>query len=125
MSEAPELTEAEAFAAEHALGVLGSAERRQAEARMAADPAFAAQVEAWRDRLVPMADTLVAVSPPHALWLRIERSLGANDNTASAKGLRLWRGATVGSLTLAAASMAAAVLLTNRPPVVIHPPPPG
>ena len=125
MSEAPELTETEAFAAEHVLGVLTSAERRQAEARMAVDGDFAAQVGAWRERLEPMTDNLTAIPAPHALWLRIERSLGANDNTVSATGLRFWRGATASSLTLAAASIAAAVMLANRAPVVIHPPPPG
>lgn len=125
MSEAPELSESEAFAAEHALGVLSSDERRQAETRMAAEPVFAAQVEVWRERLTPMADDLLAVPAPHALWLRIERSLGANDNAAAVRGLRFWRGATAGSLTLAAASIAAAVLLGNRPPMVIQPPPPG
>jgi anti-sigma-K factor RskA len=125
MSEAPELSESEAFAAEHALGVLTSNERRQAETRMAAEPAFAAEVEAWRERLAPMADTAEAIPAPHDLWLRIERSLGANDNTAVVRGLRFWRGATAGSLTLAAASIAAAVMLGNRPPVTLAPPPPG
>jgi anti-sigma-K factor RskA len=125
MSETPELTEAEAFAAEHALGVLGSSERRRAEARMATEPAFAAQVEAWRERLIPMAETLVAIPAPHSLWQRIERSLGANDNDAAMKGLRFWRGATAGSLMLAAAGLAAAVMLANQPPVVIRPPAAG
>jgi anti-sigma-K factor RskA len=125
MSEAPELTETEAFAAEHALGILSSDERRQAETRMASEPVFAAQVEAWRERLTPMTEALAEVPAPHALWLRIERSLGANDNTVPARGLRFWRGATAGSLTLAAASLAAAVMLGNRPPVTLIPPPPG
>ncbi|THD64104.1 anti-sigma factor [Phenylobacterium sp.] len=123
MSEAPELSDSEAFAAEHALGVLSSAERRQAEARMAAEPAFAAEVEAWRERLNPIADTLPSIPAPHALWLRIERSLGANDNAVAVRGLRFWRGATAGSLTLAAASIAAAVMLANRAPVVVQAPP--
>ena len=39
MSEAPDLTEDEAFAAEHALGVLNARERADAEARMARDEA--------------------------------------------------------------------------------------
>jgi len=115
MSEAPELSEAEAFAAEHALGVLSSAERRQAEERMATDPAFAAEVEAWRERLMPMAETVVGIAAPQALWLRIERSLGANDNVQTGRGVRFWRGATAGSLTLAAASLAMAVMLANQP----------
>jgi anti-sigma-K factor RskA len=125
MSEAPELTDTEAFAAEHALGILSSDERRQAETRMASEPVFAAQVEAWRERLAPMAEVMTEVPAPHELWLRIERSLGANDNTVVERGLRFWRGATAGSLTLAAASIAAAVMLGNRPPVTIVPPPPG
>ncbi len=124
MSEAPELTDTEAFAAEHALGILNSDERRQAETRMASEPVFAAQVEAWRERLAPMAGTMVDVPAPHDLWLRIERSLGANDNTVAERGLRFWRGATAGSLTLAAASIAAAVMLGNRPPTTVATPPP-
>lgn len=115
MSEAPELSEIEALAAEHALGVLTSAERREAEARMASDPAFAAEVEAWRARLMPMAENVAGIAAPLALWLRIERSLGANDNVETSRGLRFWRGTAAGSLTLAAASVAVAVMLANQP----------
>lgn len=122
MSEAPELSESEAFAAEHALGVLTSAERRQAEARMASEPAFAALVEEWRERLSPMTQGLAAIAAPQKLWLRIERSLGANDNAPIQRAVRFWRGATAGSLTLAAASIAAAVMLANRAPVVVQGP---
>lgn len=125
MSEAPELSEAEAFAAEHALGVLNSAERRQAEQRMAVEPAFAALVEAWRERLAPMGQRLAEVSPPVDLWQRVLRALPANDNAAAVRGLRFWRGATAGAMTLAAASIAVAVSLGMRPPVQIQPPAPG
>ncbi len=125
MSEAPELTEAEALAAEHALGVLTSVERRQAEQRMATEPAFAAEVEAWRERLAPMAEGMREVPAPVDLWQRILRALPANDNSAVVRGLRFWRGATAGSLALAAASVAAAVMLANRAPVEIQPPAPG
>jgi len=125
MSEAPELSEAEAFAAEHALGVLNSAERRQAEQRMATDPAFAALVDAWRERLAPMGQRLADVAPPADLWQRVLRALPANDNSAAVRGLRFWRGATAGAMTLAAASIAVAVSLGLRPPVQIQPPPPG
>jgi len=125
MSEAPELSEAEAFAAEHALGVLNSAERRQAEQRMASDPAFAALVEAWRERLAPMGQRLAEVSPPVDMWQRVLRALPANDNAAAVRGLRFWRGATAGAMTLAAASIAVAVSLGMRPPVQLQPPAPG
>ncbi|HEY0435231.1 MAG TPA: anti-sigma factor [Phenylobacterium sp.] len=121
MSEAPELSDAEAFAAEHALGVLSSAERRAAEARMAAEPEFAALVEAWRERLSPMTEQLRPVTPPYSVWASVLKSLPANDNV-SGRGLRFWRGATAASLTLAAASIAAAVFVGNRPPVMIQAP---
>ena len=125
MSEPPELPETEAFAAEHALGVLSSAERRAAETRMAAEPAFAAAVDAWRARLAPLIDAVAAVPVPAGLWPRIERALPANDNAQAAGRLRFWRGATAASLSLAAASAAMAIFLANHPPVLVQPPAPG
>jgi anti-sigma-K factor RskA len=126
MSEPPDLSEAEALAAEHALGVLGARERAEAEARIARDPAFAVLVETWRERLSSMADEAAPIAPPPALWPAIERSLPANDNAAARRRLRFWRGATLGSLGLAAASLALAIMLAGRPPVVLQPtaPPP-
>ncbi|MET0273174.1 MAG: anti-sigma factor [Phenylobacterium sp.] len=119
MSEAPDLSDAEALAAEHALGLLSARDRAEAEARAAREPAFAALVEAWRDRFAPLFDQIAPVAPPPGLWPRIERALPANDNAA--RRLRFWRGATVGSLGLAAASMAMAVMLANRPPTLVQP----
>lgn len=119
MSEAPDLAETEALAAEHALGVLSGPERAAAERRMAADPAFAALVDAWRERLAPLLDGVAEVAPPPQLWPAIARALPANENAAGA--LRAWRWATLGSLGLAAASLVAAVTLANRPPVVLRP----
>jgi anti-sigma-K factor RskA len=124
MSEGPELSEGEAFAAEHALGVLSPTDRAEAERRMAADAAFASHVEAWRMRLAPLALGVASVAPPPGVWPRIERALPANDNPEDAKRVRFWRGATIGSLALAAASLAVAVMLANRPPVLVQPPTP-
>jgi anti-sigma-K factor RskA len=121
----PELTEPEATAAEHALGVLTGPERAQAEARMVADPVFAGHVEAWRIRLAPLANEVKAVTPPAGLWPRIEAALPANDNRTAPRGLGFWRGATVASLGLAAASLVVAVMIASRPPTVITPPPPA
>jgi len=119
MSEGPDLSETEALAAEHALGVLSGLERAAAEARMARDPAFAALVAAWRERLSPLLGGIAEVPPPPDAWSRIERALPANDNRA----LRVWRGITAGALGLAAASLAVSVFLANRPPVVVQAPP--
>ena len=122
MSEGPELSEAEALAAEHALGVLTASERAAAELRMARDPAFAAEVEAWAARLAPMAEAVAPVAPSPSLWPRIERSLPANDDV----GVRFWRRATMGSMGLAAASLAAVVFMATQPAQVAkgpNPPP--
>ncbi len=122
MSEGPELSEAEALAAEHALGVLTAAERAAAELRMAREPAFAADVEAWRERLAPMLDAVAAVTAPAGLWPRIERNLPANDNSGSA--VVRWRRAAMGSMGLAAACMVAVIMLaTQKPQVIVQPPP--
>jgi anti-sigma-K factor RskA len=124
--QGPELPEDGALAAEHALGVLNARERSGAEARIAIDPAFAADVEGWSQRLAPMLDEIPPVEPPAGLWPRIERGLPVNDNEAGVRRrLRFWRGATAGSLGLAAASLAIAAMLAVRPPeIIIAPAPP-
>lgn len=120
MSEAPDLSEAEALAAEHALGVLDARERAAAETRMATDPAFAADVEAWRERLAPMLGGVAAVPPSPELWRRIERLLPANDNGALMNRLKFWRNSAMGGFALAAASLAAVVVQVNQPPITIE-----
>ena len=113
----PELPEDEALAAEHALGVLSESERAAAEAKMARDPTFAAQVDAWRLRLAPMALAIEPVAPPPGLWERIERVLAANDNGAGVRRrLRFWRGATLAGMAMTAASLAAVVFLAVQQP---------
>lgn len=127
MSEAPDLSEAEALAAEHALGVLNARERAAAETRMATDPAFAANVEAWRERLAPMLESVAAVPPSPDMWRRIERLLPANDrmqpandNGAIINRLKFWRNSAMGGFALAAASLAAVVVQVNQPPITVE-----
>ena len=122
MSEAPDLPEAEAFAAEHALGVLDARERAEAEMGMARDPAFAADVDAWRQRLAPMLDSIESVTAPQGVWTRIEAMLPANDNGAVMNKLRFWRNAAVGGFALAAASLAGVVVQVTQPPVTVEAP---
>ena len=122
MSEASDLPEAEAFAAEHALGVLDARERAEAEMRMARDPAFAADVDAWRQRLAPMLDSIESVTAPQGVWTRIEAMLPANDNGAVMNKLRFWRNAAVGGFALAAASLAGVVVQVTQPPVTVEAP---
>jgi anti-sigma-K factor RskA len=119
MSEGPELSEAEAFAAEHALGVLTAAERAAAELRMAREPAFAADVEAWAARLAPMVEAVAAVEPSARVWPRIERGLPANDNAGAGR----WRTVAMWSMGTAAASLAAVAVMVTNPELVGRAPP--
>lgn len=120
MSEAPELTDAEAFAAEHALGVLGAGDRALAETRMAREPAFAADVESWRNRFAPMLDSVQSVPAPQGVWPRIEAMLPANDNGAVMNKLRFWRNSAMGGFALAAASLAGVAVQVSQPPLVVE-----
>lgn len=119
----PELDGDEALAAEHALGVLSGRERAAAEARMASDPAFAREVEAWRDRLAPLTEEVAPVAPAPPLWAAIERALPANDDVADLRRSRSrWRTASFGAFGLMAASLAAVVVvLGSRPPEGVAP----
>lgn len=119
----PDIPEDDMLAAEHALGVLNASERTAAEARMSRDPAFAAEVEAWRTRLAPLGEQVGPVEAPPGLWARIERALPANDDVLLGR-LRFWRGTAVGALGLAAASLVAALMLAAQPPRIITQPPP-
>jgi anti-sigma-K factor RskA len=125
MSEGPDLSDREILAAEHALGILTAHERASAEARAARDPAFAALVDLWRQRLAPLLDTVAPMAPAAGVWGRIERALPANDNLSVGRRLRFWRGATVGALGLAAASLAVAIMFASRPPLVLQAPAPA
>ena len=54
------------LAGEYVLGTLDGAARAAAEARLARDPAFAAAVSAWQDRLAPLATLTAPADPPAA-----------------------------------------------------------
>ncbi|WP_419816255.1 anti-sigma factor [Glacieibacterium sp.] len=109
-----------AFAADYALGALGAADRVVAERRMASDPAFRSEVEAWQAVLAPMAEDIAPVAPPPALWARIDAAtrpvaatvpqLGSQSMWSS---LNLWR-YIAGASTVAAGI--AVALLVARPP---------
>lgn len=121
------------LAAEHALGVLNDADRREAEARAAADPSYRAELRAWEDRLAPMADEAPPVAPPEALWTRVRSSatvppidLAARRPAAAAPPRRslwnsvgFWRAAAGGMAALAAACLALAVIGFGRPERVV------
>jgi anti-sigma-K factor RskA len=112
--------EIEALAGEYVLGTLDADERRAAEARVAADPAFRTAVAEWEKRLQPLADTVPEVSPPAAVLARIMAAIDAAPAAAPAGGnvvalrrsVRRWQITTV--LMGAAAAVLAAVVVLDR-----------
>jgi len=100
-------------AAEYVLGVLGAQERREVERRLAQEPAFAAEVALWEERLGGLADAVAPVAPPANAWSRIEATIasGAERPASLWQSLAFWRGFGIASATLAAASIAALAYL--------------
>ncbi len=109
-------------AGEYALGVLDGAERRAAETRLAREPAFALQVEAWQARLCPMAETIAPVTPPTTAWPRIERALGRGNvkvvDLAQRRAVAFWRSWAIAATAAAAAAL---VVLAVKPAALLTP----
>jgi len=61
----------------HALGLLDAADCEAVERAVAADPALAAELVAYRDAASALVRTLPAVEPPAPVWDRIVHSIGA------------------------------------------------
>ena len=85
------------FAAEYVLGVLDLAERAMAEARLKSDPAFAALVNDWQNRLSGLNDDYTEVPAPNLLP-QIEARLFPQ----AAKPRRTWFGWLAGAGAVAA-----------------------
>ncbi|MFL6823744.1 MAG: sigma-70 family RNA polymerase sigma factor [Xanthobacteraceae bacterium] len=101
-------------AAEYVLGVLGAEERREVERRLMHEPALAAEVAFWEERLGALADAVAPVAPPQHTWSRIEAAVASPQAARPAslwENLAFWRGFGVASATLAAASIAALVYI--------------
>lgn len=117
-------------AGEYALGVLDAGERRAAQARIDAEPGFAARVAAWDQRFAPWLLAAAPVAVPERLWLRVRSRLGWTVDDGRAPGreplLRrtgFWQATTV--LATAAAIAAVAFALRVRAPDPAAPPPPA
>jgi anti-sigma-K factor RskA len=107
-------------AAEYVLGVLGAAERRQAQQRLVHDQAFADEVAFWEERLGAFADGVAPVAPPGRTWSRIARKIKMRDPSAPSESLwqslAFWRSFAIGSAVLAAASIGALTFIEISPP---------
>lgn len=101
MSAAPEKSAPHdvGLAGEYVLGLLGPAGARAMEARAAREPALAAEIANWRERLAGLDASAPPMIPSPALWDRIEAIIRAEqqDRAAGEEGssrallARLWR----------------------------------
>lgn len=107
------------LAAEYVLGVLALPERLAAERRVAREPAFAARVAAWENRLAPLNDGFAEVAPPPALLGRIEARLFPAAPTR--RGRVFWARLLGGAATATAAVAIAVALLGPPAPVPVLP----
>ncbi len=111
-----------ALAGEYVLGLLDAAEHAAAQARAATDVAFAAEVDAWRERLAAMAVD-ADIAAPAQIWTGIASALPrATGQDVDQGKLRLWQGLTAASMAVAAYL---GFLVANPPvvPTVVTPPP--
>ena len=101
-----------ALAGELALGLLSSGEAASARARMVSDFAFAAEVQAWEERLQPLFASTDAPAPD-AVWQGVVSRIArapAQDN--GNRRLRFWQGLSGVST---AAALVLGVLAFGRP----------
>jgi anti-sigma-K factor RskA len=105
-----------ALAGELALGVLEGEERARALRLMLADPAFAAEVDAWRTRTSGLFDAIDDVAPPPAVWDAIAARIGAKPQPVAAND-RWWKVGTFASMAVAAALALALILPQQTAPV--------
>lgn len=100
----------DALAAEYVLGVLSLPDRIAAEARAAKDPAFAARIAAWENRLADLNDSFDTEPAPNLLPQIEARLFGK-----SPPQRRPLFGWLAGALTAAAVAIAAVAFLTPAP----------
>ncbi|EWY36039.1 hypothetical protein N825_31730 [Skermanella stibiiresistens SB22] len=115
-------------AAEYVLGTLRGADRVRFEAALPSDADLRRRVAVWEDRLSGFADALAPVTPPEALWNRIEREvttpapLPATTPSTPSLTARLWSSLALwrGAAALATAAACLLAVMVWNPPV---PPP--
>jgi anti-sigma-K factor RskA len=111
----------EILAGEFVLGVLDAAQRRQAQARVEVDRAFAQRVADWERSLAPWLADIEPVEPPAQVWARICLRLGWKDSEPAAavglwQSLGFWRAATALCLLVAVGVIVWSAQVVRTPP---------
>ena len=108
----------ERLAAEYVLGSLRGGARRRFETLLAQNATMRRTVAEWQDRIMPLGQFSPSVTPPPALWRRIESRLGLapaawwQQRLAS---LNFWRNLSVASTALASVLLAVLLLQPEAP----------
>ncbi|MBX8536164.1 anti-sigma factor [Pseudomonas cichorii] len=107
------------LAGEYVLGTLSARQRIDIQRRLPNEPALQAAVDAWEERLLPLADMAEPVTPTPGLWSRIERNLtGFTASKAEPQRARWWDNLSIWR-GLASAGLAASLVLGTM--LVIQP----
>ncbi len=106
------------IAGEYVLGVLSLEERRNVEARMSRDPAFASMVGHWSENLSSFNDDYANTAPRAAVYPRIEARLFPASQKVGLAGLwssvGLWRALTAAAVVLLVGNIAIQTLPFGR-----------
>jgi anti-sigma-K factor RskA len=107
------------LAAEYVLGVLDAERRREVEARIARDRAFAREVAEWQNRLAPLVAEIEPVDPPLYVWPRVRSALFGAARRGRVDDTSFWRWLTAGAGAVAAAALVFAFVATRQPPPTV------
>ena len=112
-----DLPEDELLAAEFVLGVLAGTDRAAAQRLLERDAKFAILVADWEQKLAPWAGEIAEVAAPPQVWERIAATLPAPAAASAGwwQNLAFWRGLSLATGALAAASIGALIYLGNAP----------
>ena len=120
------MTDREQLAAEHALRLLEGEELLEALRLMGSDPAFAAEVARWEERLAPLFEEIGGAEPGPEMWPRIRQAIAAQSDSARVVALqrrvRGWRWGTAAAGAMAAALALFVVVDQLREPTPLPPP---
>ena len=109
MTIEPATTGDDTAAAELALGVLDGDERAAALRRMIAEPAFAREVERWRDHFAVLFAGVVETAAPDGVLPRVEARISGRREVAAIRPRNLWKPVAL------AASVAALAMWSGVP----------
>jgi len=104
------------LAAEYVLGVLDPAQRREVEARISRDRAFAREVAAWQLHLAPLADEIEPVEAPRYVFTRLQAALFERKRRGWLDDVVVWRWLSASAGAVAAAALAIAFVASRQPP---------